>query len=254
MRPDPRHYEVAMDVVDLRDFYATGLGRLARRLIRRRVRQVWPDLRGERVLGLGYATPYLQPLRDQAERSIALMPAPQGVLHWPEGQRGLVALAEDGELPLPDLSMDRVILVHALEFSEQTRPLLREVWRLMSDRGRLLIVAPNRRGLWARFDNTPFGQGHPYTARQLQTLLRDTMFTPLRTAGALYGLPLRSAMALSVARAWEGMAEPWMDGVAGVVIVEAAKQIYAAELAPERRVRRRQYAPVSLGSAEPRPG
>ena len=45
------------DVVDLRDFYETQLGQMARRMIRRGVRALWPDVRGQRVLGLGYATP-----------------------------------------------------------------------------------------------------------------------------------------------------------------------------------------------------
>ena len=70
------------DVVDLRDFYATRLGQVARRMIRRRIRLLWPDLGGMRVLGLGYATPFLRPFADEAERAIALMPAEQGVLPW----------------------------------------------------------------------------------------------------------------------------------------------------------------------------
>ncbi|MBM3571429.1 MAG: methyltransferase type 11, partial [Alphaproteobacteria bacterium] len=71
------------DVVDLRDFYASSLGQLARRMIRRRMRELWPDVTGLTLLGLGYATPYLRALHGQAERVVALMPASQGVLTWP---------------------------------------------------------------------------------------------------------------------------------------------------------------------------
>jgi hypothetical protein len=71
------------DVVDLRDFYASRLGQVARRMIRRRLRLVWPDVTGMRVLGLGYATPYLRPFLAEAERVVAVMPAEQGVLPWP---------------------------------------------------------------------------------------------------------------------------------------------------------------------------
>ncbi len=231
-----------MDVLDLRDFYDEGLGRLARTLLRRRIRHIWPDLKGERVLGLGYATPYLSPGEDGGERTIALMPAGQGVLHWPSEGRGLAVLAGEDELPFPDLFFDRVLVVHALEFSRDVRPALREIWRVMSERGRLLVVAPNRRGIWARFDHTPFGQGHPYTARQLSALLRDTMFAPLRAWGALYVPPVRSRLVAGAGVAWERMCEPWFDAVAGAVVVEAAKRIYAAEPAAGARRRRRVFA------------
>ena len=59
------------DVVDLRDFYAGRLGQVAMRMIRRRIRLVWPDAANLRVLGLGYATPYLRPFLAEAERVAA---------------------------------------------------------------------------------------------------------------------------------------------------------------------------------------
>ena len=64
-----------MDVVDLRDFYASDLGQMARRLIRRRIRAAWPDTHGLSVLGLGYAVPFLHPFRAESTRVIAAMPA-----------------------------------------------------------------------------------------------------------------------------------------------------------------------------------
>ena len=50
-----------------------------------------------------------------------------------------------------------------------------EIWRVLSGNGRLLVIAPNRRGIWARFEHTPFGHGRPYTSSQLYRLLRDTL-------------------------------------------------------------------------------
>ncbi len=57
------------DVADLRQFYASPLGQVARRLIRRRLRALWPDLAGKRLLALGYGTPYLSPFHGEAERT-----------------------------------------------------------------------------------------------------------------------------------------------------------------------------------------
>jgi SAM-dependent methyltransferase len=189
------------DVVDLRDFYATSLGQVARRMIRRRIRLIWPNVSGMRVLGLGYATPYLRPFRDDAESVLTLMPAAQGVLPWPAEGPNVVALADESELPLADYSIDRVLLIHALEVSEQVRPLLKEVWRVLAGGGRVMIVVPNRRGIWARIDSTPFGHGHPYTPGQLSRLLREEMFTPVRTAAALFIPPATSRVMLRSAGA-----------------------------------------------------
>jgi SAM-dependent methyltransferase len=218
------------DAVDLRDFYATPLGRVARRLIGRRLRLMWPDVRGFNLLGLGYATPFLGAFRDEAARVVALAPAPQGVLHWPTEGGGLSALVDENGLPLPDRAFDRVLVVHALECAEHTRPMMREVWRVMSDGGRLIVVAPNRRGLWAQFEGTPFGYGRPYSTGQLSRGLRQAMFTPSQARSALFLPPFRSRMLLSSAGPIEEMGERWFKRFAGVVVFEATKQIYAGRI------------------------
>ena len=216
------------DVVDLRDFYDTSLGQVARRMIRRRARAIWPNVSGLSLLGLGYATPYLKVFQDEAERVLAMMPATQGVLHWPRDEPSLVALADEAELPLADFSIDRVLLVHAVECTEQLRPMLREVWRVLAGNGRLLVVVPNRRGIWARSDRTPFGQGHPFSQPQLSRLLRDSLFTPVQSTNALFVPPSRSRMILASARAWEQVGNRWFQRFSGAIMIEAEKQIYAA--------------------------
>jgi SAM-dependent methyltransferase len=238
---------MASDVVDLRDFYSTGLGQVARRMIRRAVRRVWPDLRGMRLLGIGYATPFLSAVSPDTERTVALMPATLGVLGWPREGGNVVTLADEGELPFADFSIDRVLLVHALETSEEVRPLLKEVWRVMAGGGRLLIVAPNRRGIWARRDLTPFGSGRPYSISQLSQLLRDEQFTPVATDAALFIPPARSRMMLRSAAAWERVGHRWFPHFAGVVLVEATKQIYAKPTATRVPRRKLAYNPVPSG-------
>jgi SAM-dependent methyltransferase len=239
---------MSADVVDLRDFYAGRLGQIAVRMIRRRIRLVWPDVTGTRILGFGYASPYLRPFLPEAERVLSLMPASQGILPWPAEGPYRVALADESELPLDDYSIDRVILVHAVEFTELLRPLLLEVWRILAGGGRVLAIVPNRRGIWARLDNTPFGQGQPYTPGQLTRLLREAGFTPERTASALFMPPFHSRMMLRSAGAWESIGERWFTAFSGVSMVEASKQIYAKPaLVQPRRARakaRNVYIPL----------
>jgi len=231
------------DVVDLRDFYDGALGQTTRRLLRHQLRQLWPDTHGQNVLGLGFATPLLRPFVGEADRVIAVMPASQGVLHWPAEGPGMTLLADESDLPLPDSSMDRIVLMHALESTEQVRALMREVWRVLADGGRLVVIAPNRRGIWARLERTPFGNGRPYTGGQLARLLRDNMFTPVSLSGALFLPPTNWRMLLRSAPAVEEVGRRWFQTFAGVNIVEATKQIYAATPSGSRKSRSYVIAP-----------
>ncbi|MEC7488892.1 MAG: methyltransferase domain-containing protein [Pseudomonadota bacterium] len=236
------------DVIDLRDFYNTPMGHTAQSLGRRHIRAIWPTVEGLNLAGIGYPTPYLRPFLGEAERVVALMPAQQGVVHWPadsknEG-RNIVSLVPEDDLPLGDLSMDRILLVHAIECSEQSHKLLREVWRVMAGGGKLLIVVPNRRGIWARMDHTPFGHGHPYTHRQVSRLLRDNLFQPGHSTAGLFVPPTRSRMALASARAIEQIGLRWFKTVGGLLFIEAQKQIYAGTLSTPTPARARPYAHI----------
>jgi SAM-dependent methyltransferase len=242
---------MSMDVVDLRNFYAQRLGSVARRFVGRGIRGRWPDTRAQRVLGIGYATPYLGLFREEAERCLAFMPGTQGVVRWPSARPALAALVDEGELPLSDAAVDRVLLVHALEMSHDAAQLLREVWRVLSPGGRLMAVLPNRRGLWARMDTTPFGHGRPYSRAQITHLLRETWFTPTGWDEVLYVPPIERNWFLRTAPAWERAGAKISAPFAGVHIVEATKQVYRA--IPARR-EKPQLVPALEPSLAPSPG
>src|SRR5437899_8484647 len=123
---------MTIDVIDLRDFYSQRLGIVARRLINRGIHARWPNAQGQRVLGLGYPTPYLGLFREDSERCIAFMPAAQGRLKWPTARPTLATLVDEFSLPLPDAAVARILLVHALEMSDDPEGLLREVWRVVA--------------------------------------------------------------------------------------------------------------------------
>ncbi len=242
---------MSIDVVDLRNFYGQRLGVVARRFVGRGIRALWPDTAGQRVLGIGYATPYLGLFREEAERCLAFMPAAQGVVQWPTARPALSALVDEYELPLPDSAVDRVLLVHALEMNNDPGALLREVWRVLAAGGRLLAVVPNRRGVWARLDTTPFGHGRPYSRAQINQLLRETWFTPTGWSEALYVPPVARGWFLRTAVAWERTGATLSAPFAGVHMVEATKQVYRA--IPARRVSRR-LVPALEPALAPSPG
>src|SRR5579862_2742787 len=242
---------MSIDVVDLRNFYGQHLGVVARRFIGRAIRELWRETAGQRVLGVGYATPYLGLFREEAERCLAFMPASQGVVKWPTTRPALATLVDEYEMPLPDAAVDRVLLVHGLEMSQDAPALLREVWRVLASGGRLLAVVPNRRGVWARMDTTPFGHGRPYSRTQINQLLRETWFTPTGWGEALYVPPIERGWFLRSAGAWERTGSTLSAPFAGVHLVEATKQVYRA--IPARR-ERRQIVPALKPALAPSPG
>ena len=215
------------DVLDLNEFYSRPLGQMTVRLLRARLRDMWPSVKGETVLGLGYATPFLRPFMEEAGRTLAFMPAPQGVTRWPRKGPNRTAFVEETDLPLPDRSVDKVLLVHAVENTEQLRPFLREIWRVMADGGRLVSVVPTRAGLWSQLDRSPFYQGHPYSPGQVASLLRANMFAPLRQGRALFMPPTHSRLALRMAPTVERFGQRWLGRFAGVSVIESGKQLYA---------------------------
>jgi len=240
------------DIADLGAFYQSELGQSAAARLAAQIRALWPDLRGQAVMGLGYATPYLEAFRGEAERVLAIMPAAQGILPWPSGGASAAALADPEDLPLADYAIDRVLLVHALEFSENQSEMLREIWRILPGGGRLLVAVPNRRSLWSQLERTPFGFGQPFSAGQLSRLLRGHSFTPLRTAHALFMPPFHWRALIRAAPAWEQLSMRWFHTLSGVILMEAAKQLYGA--VPVRASRKRRLAlPLPLGKSAPNP-
>ncbi len=216
-----------LDATHLRDFYRTPLGQVVRRQLAARIRSRWTKLDGLTLVGAGYCAPYLGSFRTEARRVGCLMPARQGALVWPQGARCCSVLVEEHHWPLPDNSVDRLLAVHCLEQAERVGPVLREIWRVLAGDGRLLLIVPNRRGVWSRVDSTPFGQGLPFSRTQLQQQLTDALFTPIDWSEALYFPPVDRRMFLRTASTIERIGGRMSPGVAGAIVVEAKKELMA---------------------------
>ncbi len=213
---------------------------MAARLLRRQLRALWPTTVGMNVLGLGYASPYLRLWRAEAARCVALLPNHTRIWRWPRKAPSRTALAQEDALPFPDLLFDRVLLIHGLENAENARRLLREAWRVLKDDGRLLVVVPNRLGLWALRESNPFGHGQPYSLGQLEALLQRQMFRVERYGTALFMPPIRSRLLLRGAAVWESVGAALYPRFGGVTLVEVSKDMVAgmpveARLARGRR-------------------
>ena len=219
---------MAVDVHTAADFYTTARGAVAARLVRERLQRMWPTMDGRAVLGIGYAAPYLRLWRERAARCVLATQAQTGAARWPAGAPGLSCMAEEDALPFPDLCFDRILLVHGLENAENARRMLREVWRVLKDDGQLLVVAPNRRGMWAHVESTPFGHGQPYSPGQIGRILAASLFRVERRDTALYMPPTRLRIVLRSAPLWERSGRRVAPTLAGITLTEAVKDLYAA--------------------------
>jgi len=218
------------DVAQLRRFYSrTDLGMHASTMLGKSLRAIWPNARGMAVVGFGYPLPLLQAFRGEAAQTLALMPAEQGVVSWIDRNRNAAALVEGDRLPMASQTVDRLVSLHGIELASRPEELLQEIHRVLSPGGRVVVIVPNRTGLWARSDSVPFGLGQPFTVGQLRRMLRDYGFDPCLETAALYAPPSRRRFWIRSAPVLERAGARFaMRRLAGVLVVEAVKLVYVA--------------------------
>ncbi len=223
------------DIGCYRQFYQSLHGQLACRRLRQVITRCWPDVRHDTIAGIGYTIPYLLALQDKAQQVIACMPAQQGARLWPVGQPCKTILTYEDALPFPDHSLERVLVVHALEHTQFALPMLEDIWRVLVPGGTLLVVVPNRRGIWAHMDNTPLGSGHPYSRPQLARLLQQARFSAVLEGSLLHFPPTEKRMWLRLSGLLDKLGAWLCPAFGGWLWMEAEKQLYATSKQPVKR-------------------
>lgn len=240
------------DVVQLRQFYSSHLGRVVRHYLAQAIRHHWPTIGDDLVLGLGYANPILRHFlpEEKTMQLVPAMPAAQGAIYWPQHSSNRATLVDDCQLPFASNVFNRIVLMHGLEVAEDVSLLLEECWRVLAPGGRMLVVVPNRRGWWASALQTPFSYGHPYHAARLRELMTQARFTPIETSYALHTPPLRPRSIARFASLFEMIGKSLMPRLGGVIVLEVEKQIYAGiKEVPSRSRHRPAYAASAVRPA-----
>ncbi len=241
------------DVCELRDFYyTTSLGRAAQKAMRDRLQVCWPSVAGLSVVGFGFAAPLLRPCLGDARRVIALMPGPQGVMHWPAEMANHSVLVEETSWPLASDSIDRLVMLHGVETSERPAALMEEAARVLKVGAKVVLIVPNRSGLWARRDGTPFALGRPYSLGQVQTLCEDHGFVVDSHSAALFFPPRDRKNWLRWAMVLEGMGQRLSRYHAGGVLLVEATRVSDTPRPTGLAVRERK--PLRILNPVPAPG
>ena len=240
------------DVIAFRDFYKTPLGQHVAGQMHPHLNRFWQADASRCNVMVGYGIGWLPPLSREHNvpaNLLSLMLARFGVIAWPGSGPGRSGLVDSHALPLPDVHIDRLLLAHALEFDAEPGRLLDECWRVLDGAGRLLVVVPNRRGLWARLEHIPFGHGRPYSSRQLCQLLETHGFVPKRTYRTVCLPPFHNRAMMRFATTIERLGQHWWPALGGVLLVEAEKKLYAAAGNTSKLRRRRAGTTPALASS-----
>ena len=215
----------------------------------RKVAEAWDGAKTLDVMGVGYAAPYLERFSDDARRTVAAMPQGQGALAWGPGGRSQTCLTSEANLPFPNALFDRLLLIHALEESDDPEGLMIEARRVLAPSGRLIVVAASRRGLWSRAENTPFGYGRPFSRGQLEAVVNIAGLEPTAWSRALYAPPY--ALFAPYAELFEQVGSRLFAPFSGVIMMEAVKQTFAVKAKGARApaFARPVYSPSPVGAS-----
>ena len=250
-----------MDILELQKFYASSLGQYCEKAIIMALSKAFVRASQEsstrsdesRLVGLGYPTPYLDRFGADYYAKLAFMPANQGAMCWPQqtkkdghrdaGQLNASALITPDALPLMDASIDVLLLAHCLEFADHPQQFLEELWRVLTPGGQMILIIPNRRGIWSFWENTPFGHGQPYSKGQLSKLLQAHGFDVMQSDDALYAPPSTRPLSVKLRPLLDRIGRKIWPRFSGVLIIRARKKVYRGVLVKNKQ-RKHGFAPV----------
>ena len=211
------------DVETLRSFYHTKRGRSVQSLLGGYVDPFWDYRLDARNAVVGYGVSFMP----RAANGIVFLPMKRGSVGPLSRPVVRASVIDSHHFPLQDVQLDRLLLVHGLEFDESPTQLLSEAWRCLDGGGRLMAIVPHRLGLWARTETSPFGHGHPFSGRQLRQLLQNSGFEVTKLYRALFVPPFAMGLPLNIHNTIETIGKRWVKPAGGVLVAEANKLLYA---------------------------
>ena len=216
---------------DIMDFYSTARGAMVAAHLGKDIQALWSNnnqnnTRQSGVTRLAVGVPFALVPADSLPA--VLMPDILGGVSWPADGPVRTAVIESSLWPIAAESIDKILMVHALEYVPDPLAFLGEVSRVLTGEGRLILAVAHRRGLWARAEHSPFGHGTPYSRGQLNRLLHAAGLEPIRFKRGLALPPFADKLPTGMARHVTRFGSPVLHLLGGVLLIEAQKRRFAA--------------------------
>jgi len=179
----------------------------------------------------------------------------------PRAGEGIDLLASGEELPLESDSIDIVIAHHSLEFAENPHQVLREIQRVLTPQGQLLVIGFNPyslHGLGTRIKGlrkSSLWHGHkPVSESRLSDWLR-LLGCEVQSKTRIVAIPPVGRGRL---RRWLTRGDTWCNRhnlpVGGLYITHAIKQVSALSRPQRARLRRARLIGLATPAPAPRAG
>ncbi len=220
------------DITQLNNFYfQTELGKFVNETLISETNEIWPDkIPGGSIVGFGFALPLLSQFLLEGSRVINLMPDSLEFQKWPDDKPNTTVHALENNWPLPTASIERAIIIHGLEFCENESAMLSEAWRVLVPEGLMLIIAPNKSGVWSQNSSTPFGWGQGYSYGQIDRMLSRHKLQLERHSMALMAPPSNDGSLRIMAKTIEKTGKKLHQKVVGGVhLIVARKRIFLSQ-------------------------
>ena len=232
---------MSWDITDTDKYYRTPEGRLVADILAADLARLhdgeagWLGTDKAEHLAVGYPFPFIA----KADCSPVFMLSETGVLAW-TGPSGIITACIDSvSWPCATDMFDRIFISHGLEHVADKPAFLAEVWRCLKGEGEVVFVVPHRRSLWARADKTPFGQGSPFSRRQLKFALDQAGFDHITIRHSLYMPPFGQHLPLVMRRRLHYVGRVGWAMFGGVLLATAKKRLYSAHQQPSHALRRK---------------
>ena len=222
---------MSWDITDTDSYYRTPEGVLVADILaadishQYRLGRIRALANTEDQLAVGYPFPLYS--RDQPLPPVFML-AETGVLAWTKSEGVITACVDSKAFPCATDVFEQVFVSHALEYVADKAGFLSEIWRCLKGEGELVMIVPHRRSLWARSDNTPFGQGTPFSRRQLKLILEHAGFDQIHIKHSLYMPPFGTRLPLVMRRRFHILGRIGWAMFGGVLIAIAKKRLYSS--------------------------
>lgn len=164
-----------IDFQVIKDFYASKKGKSFSQIISSNLAKI-TNVRNKSILKLGYLEPFLTDKVLMNNITTGILPN-NYVFHNGDVPYSYKINQDLCSIQLKTASQNMVVTVNVIEYSENLEKTIREIWRILKDGGKLIIITPLVYNIYNVFHNTPFKLAQKFTENNLARILEKNDFS-----------------------------------------------------------------------------